>query len=475
MAKSLVIVESPAKARTINKFLGSDFIVKSSVGHVKDLPKSKLGVDIENDFTPEYVTIKGKGKTLAEIRKAAKGAERIYLAPDPDREGEAIAWHIAEEIDGKRDNIYRVLFNEITKGAVLDAIKHPVKLDRDKFEAQQARRVLDRLVGYEISPLLWQKVRRGLSAGRVQSVAVRLVCEREAAIKAFVPEEYWSVTAEFKGKQAEEGFKAKLTKRDGKKITIGNKEEADTVLKELEGACYNVQSVVKKEKRRNPLPPFITSKLQQDAARRLGFTAKRTMVIAQHLYEGVELGGKGAVGLITYMRTDSTRVASQAIEGARGFIGTQYGTEYLPAKPNHYKVKKGAQGAHEAIRPTSVTYPPSEVKDYLDKDHLNLYTLIWQRFIASQMSPAIFDQTTVQIEAKAPEQSRAYTFQATGSVVKFDGFTRVYGEREGERGEDEKRSAILPPLVKGEIVRLIALDPKQHFTQPPPRFTEASL
>jgi DNA topoisomerase-1 len=475
MAKSLVIVESPAKAKTINKFLGKDFVVTSSVGHIKDLPKSKLGVDIENDFTPEYVTIKGKGKTLTEIRKAAKSADKIYLAPDPDREGEAIAWHLANEIRGQNDNIYRVLFNEITKGAILDAIKNPVKLDKDRFEAQQARRILDRLVGYQISPLLWQKVRRGLSAGRVQSVAMRLICEREAAIKAFVPEEYWSLTAELKSEEADKSIQAKLTKRDGKKLQIGNKGESDQILKDLKGAAYNVSSVVKKEKKRNPLPPFITSKLQQDAARKLGFTAKKTMVIAQHLYEGIDLGKKGAVGLITYMRTDSTRVASQAIDGAREFIGTHYGNKYLPAKPNHYKAKKGAQGGHEAIRPTYMDNPPSEVKSYLDKDHLRLYTLIWQRFVASQMNPAIFDQTTIQIEAKAPDQETAYTFQANGSVIKFDGFTRVYGESEDEKGDDEKGSAILPPLVKGELLRLIALDPKQHFTQPPPRFTEASL
>jgi len=477
MAKSLVIVESPAKAKTINKFLGSSFLVKSSVGHVKDLPKSKLGVDVEHDFTPEYVTIKGKGKTLAEIRKAAKGADKIYLAPDPDREGEAIAWHIAEEIGGKKDNVYRVLFNEITKEAVIDAIKHPVKLDKDKFEAQQARRVLDRLVGYELSPLLWEKVRRGLSAGRVQSVTVRLICEREAEIKAFVPEEYWSVTAELNGEDDQERFKAKLAKKDGKKIAIGNKEEADSILKELDGACYTVSNVVKKEKKRNPLPPFITSKLQQDAARRLGFTAKKTMLLAQHLYEGIELGKKGAVGLITYMRTDSTRVAAPAVNGAREFIASHYGKEYLPQKPNAYKAKKGAQGAHEAIRPTYTDLPPSEVKGYLDKDHLNLYTLIWQRFIASQMSPAVLDQTTVQIEAKVDRHPFVYTFQASGSVVKFEGFTKVYGDSSGEKDKDEegKGSVILPPLAKGAALNLIALDPKQHFTQPPPRFTEASL
>ena len=473
MPKSLVIVESPAKAKTINKFLGKKFVVKASVGHVKDLPKSKLGVDVENNFQPSYEIIQGKAKVISELKKAAKGAENIYLAPDPDREGEAIAWHIAEEVDGGRSNIYRVLFNEITEKAVLEAIKKPSKLDKNKFEAQQARRILDRLVGYQISPLLWKKVRYGLSAGRVQSVAVRLICEREREIKAFVPEEYWSLTAELqtqdpRPKTQDATFKAKLIKKEDKKLEIKNKEETDRILNDLKGAEYVVLNVEKKERKRNPLPPFITSKLQQDAARKLGFTAKKTMMLAQQLYEGMELGKEGSVGLITYMRTDSTRIASEAVAGAREFIGKNFGKEYLPAKPNVYPTKKTAQGAHEAIRPTYFKYAPQYVKPYLSKDHFNLYLLIWNRFIACQMAPALLDQTTIQIEAGK------YLFQATGSVIKFPGFMAVYTEAkdEDEKGEEE---AVLPVLSKGEILKLLGLTPAQHFTQPPPRFTEASL
>jgi len=473
MPKSLVIVESPAKAKTINKFLGKKFVVKASIGHVKDLPKSKLGVDVENNFQPSYEIIQGKAKVISELKKAAKGADKIYLAPDPDREGEAIAWHIAEEVDGDRSNIFRVLFNEITEKAVLEAIKNPSKLDKNKFEAQQARRILDRLVGYQISPLLWKKVRYGLSAGRVQSVAVRLICERERAIKAFVPEEYWSVTAELqtqdpRPKTQDATFKSKLIKKEDKKLEIKNKEEADRILNDLKGADYVVSNVEKKERKRNPLPPFITSKLQQDAARKLGFTAKKTMMLAQQLYEGMELGKEGSVGLITYMRTDSTRIASEAVDAVRGFISANFGKEYLPAKPNTYPSKKNAQGAHEAIRPTYFKYTPQYVKSYLGKDHFNLYMLIWNRFVACQMAPAILDQTTIQIEAGK------YLFQATGSVIKFPGFMAVYTEA---KDEDEKteEEAILPVLSKSEILKLLGLTPEQHFTQPPPRFTEASL
>ncbi|MFQ5736065.1 MAG: type I DNA topoisomerase [Thermodesulfobacteriota bacterium] len=466
MAKSLVIVESPAKAKTINKFLGKDFTVLASVGHVKDLPKSKLGVEIEKDFTPHYEIIKGKANTIKELRKAGKAAERIYLAPDPDREGEAIAWHIAEEIDKKKEKTLRVLFSEITEKAVREAIAHPTSLDQHKFEAQQARRVLDRLVGYQVSPILWDKVRRGLSAGRVQSVAVRLICDREREVQAFVPREYWSITAELEAAGGQAPFHAKLAKKDGKKIELSNGDEAGGVLKDLEGAEYRIASVVKKEVKRNPAPPFITSKLQQEASRKLGFTAKKTMMLAQQLYEGVEIGSEGPVGLISYMRTDSIRISSEAIASARTYIEARFGPEYLPAKPVVYKSKKKAQDAHEAIRPTYFQYDPESVRKYLSKDQFRLYLLIWNRFIACQMKPALIDQTRVQIGA------RAYTFAASGSTVKFQGFMAVYVE--GVDVEEEKEG-LLPSLKEGMELKLLSIAPAQHFTQPPPRFTEATL
>ena len=466
MAKSLVIVESPAKAKTINKFLGKDFIVLASVGHVKDLPKSKLGVEIENDFAPTYEVIKGKANTIKELKKAGKAADKIYLAPDPDREGEAIAWHIAQEIDKKQEKTLRVLFNEITEKAVREAIAHPISLDQHKFEAQQARRILDRLVGYQVSPILWDKVRRGLSAGRVQSVAVRLICDREREVLAFVPKEYWSVTAELAEKAGKTPFHAKLAKKDGKKIELENEEQTNAVLKELEGAQYSVSSVQTKEVKRNPAAPFTTSKLQQEASRKLGFTAKKTMMLAQQLYEGVEIGNEGPVGLISYMRTDSTRVSSEAIAAARTYIGAKYGADYLPAKPNVYKTKKKSQDAHEAIRPTYFQHDPDSVKQYLSKDQLRLYALIWNRFIACQMNPALIDQTRVQIEAGS------CSFSASGSTVKFPGFMAVYVE--GQDVEEEKEET-LPSLKEGIILALLSLVPAQHFTQPPPRFTEATL
>ncbi|MBI5683134.1 MAG: type I DNA topoisomerase [Deltaproteobacteria bacterium] len=467
MPKSLVIVESPAKANTINKFLGKDFIVKASIGHIKDLPKNKLGVDVENNFTPYYETIKGKGKIISELKKAAKSIDKIYLAPDPDREGEAIAWHIAEELNGHGKDIYRVLFNEITEKGVLEAITKPGKLDKNKFESQQARRILDRLVGYQVSPILWEKVRRGLSAGRVQSVAVRLIVEREREIRAFVPEEYWSITAELEKTDGQgSGFKAKLVKKDDEKLEIKNGDDANKILKDIEGKDFAVRDIEKKERKRNPMPPFITSKLQQDAARKLGFTARKTMMIAQQLYEGVELGTEGSVGLITYMRTDSTRVSPDAVMGAREYILSRFGKGYLPSKPNSYPSKKGAQDAHEAIRPTYIQYTPDSVKKYLMKDHFLLYQLVWNRFIASQMMPAVFDQTAVLIE------SGRYIFQANGSVLKFSGWTLVYTEA---RDGDEEVESELPILKKGEILKLLGLLSKQHFTQPPPRFTEAAL
>ena len=466
MAKSLVIVESPAKAKTINKFLGKDFTVLASVGHIRDLPKSKLGVEIENDFMPTYEVIKGKASIIKELKKAGKAADKIYLAPDPDREGEAIAWHIAQEIDKKQEKTLRVLFNEITEKAVREAIAHPTSLDQHKFEAQQARRVLDRLVGYQVSPILWDKVRRGLSAGRVQSVAVRLICDREREVLAFVPREYWSVTAELAEKPGQTPFLAKLVKKDGKKIELDTGEQATAILKEIEGAAYTVSSVQTKEVKRNPTAPFTTSKLQQEASRKLGFTAKKTMMLAQQLYEGVEIGSEGPVGLISYMRTDSTRISTEAIAAARSYIGAKYGAGYLPEKPNIYKSKKKSQDAHEAIRPTYFQHDPDSVKKYLSKDQLRLYSLIWNRFIACQMNPALIDQTRVQIEAGA------CSFSASGSTVKFPGFMAVYVE--GKDVEDEKEET-LPSLKEGVTLSLLSLVPAQHFTQPPPRFTEATL
>ncbi|MBI1910638.1 MAG: type I DNA topoisomerase [Deltaproteobacteria bacterium] len=465
MGKSLVIVESPAKAKTINKFLGKDFTVLASVGHIKDLPKNKLGIEIENDFEPHYEIIKGKANTIKELKKAGKSAEKIYLAPDPDREGEAIAWHIAEEIDKKKEKTLRVLFNEITEKAVREAIENPTTLDEHKFEAQQARRVLDRLVGYQVSPILWDKVRRGLSAGRVQSVAVRLICDRERQIQAFVPKEYWSVEAEFETERNER-FIAKLAKKDNKKVELTNEQEAGVVLKDLKGSQFHVAEVETKETKRNPTAPFTTSKLQQESSRKLGFTAKKTMMLAQQLYEGIDIGEDGPVGLISYMRTDSTRISNEAIEAARGYIGSKYGAEYVPAKPNVYKSKKKSQDAHEAIRPTYFQYTPDSIKKHLSRDQYKLYQLIWNRFIACQMTPALIDQTRAQIAANN------YIFSASGSSVKFPGFMAVYIE--GQDVEEEKEEK-LPPLKKNEALKLIELKPEQHFTQPPPRFTEASL
>src|SRR5574341_674448 len=472
MAKNLVIVESPAKARTLAKYLGRDYQVKASVGHVMDLPKSKLGVDIDNDFAPEYHVLHGKKKIIDELKKAAKDKENIYLAPDPDREGEAIAWHIAENLGHKkRQNIHRVLFNEITKRSVQDAIRNPQKLDRNLYEAQQTRRILDRLVGYQISPILWKKVRRGLSAGRVQSVAVRSICEREREIQAFVPEEFWSLTALLAGKLPPQ-FEAKLIKQDEEKLKVKNNEEVRAILANLQGKTYNVTKVEKKERRRNPVPPFTASKLQQEAGRKLGFTAKRTMGVAQGLYEGVEVGKEGTVGLITYMRTDSTRVGKEAPDEARELIANKYGMDYLPEKPPVYASAKTAQEAHEAVRPTSVLREPDAIKQFLEPDQYKLYKLIWNRFVASQMNPAVIDQTSVDIKAGT------YTFRATGSVVKFPGFMAVYMEEKPEDqqpSDEENGEAVLPPLAEGEVLTLVKLDPKQHFTQPPPRYSEALL
>lgn len=488
MPKSLVIVESPSKAKTINKYLGKDFKVVASVGHIMDLPKKGLGVDVDNDFEPTYEVMPGKEKVVREIKEAAKAAETIYVATDPDREGEAIGRHIAEVVTSGRGQgkkqVFRVMFNEITKTAVQEAFNHPGSIDDNLVDAQQARRVLDRLVGYKVSPLLWDKVRRGLSAGRVQTVAVRLVVEREREIQAFVKTEYWSIIANLSA-QLPPAFDARLYKiadktvktsgfDDGVKKTethITDEGMAKKILKELEGADYTVTEVTTKEKKRNPVPPFITSKLQQEASRKLRFSAKKTMQIAQKLYEGKELGKEGAVGLITYMRTDSTRVADSALGEARDFITRQYGAPYLPEKAIFYRSKKDAQDAHEAIRPTAAERTPDSLAQYLDKDELALYRLIWQRFIASQMMPALFDQTTIDISA-----GEKYLFRATGSVLKFDGFLAVYEEGKDEKDEeDEERAAKLPKVEKGERLKLNSLTPNQHFTDPPPRYTEATL
>jgi len=492
LSKGLVIVESPAKAKTIQKYLGKGFTVEASLGHVKDLPKSTLGVDTENDFETEYIVIPGKEKVLARLKKLAASMDAIYLAPDPDREGEAIAAHLAGELDGngssskkgkkkkKEDangppRIQRVTFNEITKRAVQAAFEHPRAIDQNLVDAQQARRVLDRLVGYQVSPLLWDKVRRGLSAGRVQTVALRLIVEREREIKAFEKKEYWTIDAHLAASKPP-AFDARFVGKGEEKIEVTNGEDAEKIRAALEKADWVVRSVEKKERRRNAAPPFTTSKLQQDSSRKLRFSVKRTMMIAQRLYEGVELGEEGLVGLITYMRTDSTRVAPEAIQEVREYIGKEYGAPYLPESPNTYKEKKEAQAAHEAIRPTAAMRHPDQVKQYLKEDEFKVYKLIWQRFVASQIMPAVFDQTTVDIDAKAETGNDVFWFRVTGSVMKFDGFLRVYEEsKEGKDEEDEELKHKLPALEAGQKLKLEELKPEQHFTEPPPRYNEASL
>ena len=481
MAKSLVIVESPTKARTLTKYLGRGYRVVASVGHVKDLPKSKLGVDLENDFQPHYVVIRGKSKFLTEIKTQAKRAENIYLAPDPDREGEAIAWHIAEELNGKGHRVFRVLFNEITESAVKRALQSPGTIDLKKVNAQQARRVLDRIVGYMLSPLLWKKVRRGLSAGRVQSVAVRVICEREAEREAFQSQEYWTLTATLEG-STPPIFEARLQEFRGERLEIRTGDEAQRIIEGLESANFTVSGVEHKEKRRNPSPPFITSRLQQDSARKLRFPPKKTMMLAQRLYEGIEVGKEGQIGLITYMRTDSTRIAPDALSEVREFIGEAFGQQYLPSKPNVYKTQKAAQEAHEAIRPTSVARDPESLSPYLEPELYRLYKLIWNRFVASQMTQGLDMVTRVDIKAND------YVFRATGTVEKFDGYRRVYvegvdqQEASGENGsrEAEEQLRRLPDLREGEALTLVegqdqGLLSKQHFTQPPPRYNEALL
>src|SRR5437879_600367 len=461
--KSLVIVESPAKANTINKYLGDDYVVKASLGHVKDLPKSKLGVDVENEFEPVYELIPGKERIIRDLRAAAKTAGRILLAGDPDREGEAICQHLKEILDGNKAEIFRVLFNEITPKAIRAAIENPGRINQHMVDAQQARRILDRLVGYQVSPLLWDKVRRGISAGRVQTVALRMIVERENEIKAFVPQEYWSIIAKLEGHEPPQ-FEARLAKIKGKTAEVNNQAEADHILAAVKNSEFLVESVVTKEKKRNPVPPFTTSKLQQDAARRLRFTVKKTMMLAQRLYEGIELGEEGRIGLITYMRSDSTRVSDDALDTVRSYISDVYGGPYLPDKAVIYKSKKDAQDAHEAIRPTFVGRTPDDLKPYLSEDEFKLYRLIWTRFIASQMNPEVYDQTTVQISAKD------YLFRASGRVMKFDGFLKIYEESSDEDTKpvepDDERDIMLPPLRQGEKLRLIDMTPRQHFTEP---------
>jgi len=468
MAKRLLIVESPTKAKTLGRYVGKDFTVKASVGHVKDLPKSKMGVDVENGFAVDLEVIRGKKKVLTELRTAAKKAEDVLLAPDPDREGEAIAWHIAEEIRKVNKKVARVTFNEITKRAVQEAIQNPRELDEHLYNAQQARRVLDRLVGYEISPLLWDKVQRGLSAGRVQSVAVRLVVDREKEIEAFVPREYWSIEEMLKPEGSDHPpFKAVLAKIGGKKAEIGSTEQAEKVRDALKAGAHKVVSVDRKERIRRPYAPFTTSKLQQAAASTLRFRAKKTMMIAQQLYEGVEIADEGSVGLITYMRTDSTRTAPVAVDAAREFIKNEYGQEYLPEEPVVYKSKKGAQDAHEAVRPTEVAYSPEKIKSDLSSDQFKLYQLIWKQFVSSQMNPARYDQTTVTIEAD-PE----YGLRATGSKCVFPGWLKVSA---ADKDDDQDPEVIFPPLKEGDRLEVVDVQANQHFTQPPPRFTEGTL
>ncbi|HVU51816.1 MAG TPA: type I DNA topoisomerase [Polyangia bacterium] len=478
--EALVIVESPAKAKTIKKYLGPGYVVKASVGHVKDLPKKKMGIDIEHGFQPEYVVIESKQKVLAEIKEAAANVKQVYLAPDPDREGEAIAWHIAEEVRPSNPNIQRVLFNEITKKAINEAILRPTTLDVKKFESQQARRVLDRIVGYQISPVLWTKVRRGLSAGRVQSVAVKLICEREAEITAFQPQEYWTVEAQVEG-GAPPPFSAKVSKVDGKKAELSHEGQAREVVEVIKASPLVVAAVERKERRKNPPPPFITSKLQQEASSKLRFSPKRTMGLAQRLYEGVEVGEDGLVGLITYMRTDSTRLSDDAVTEVRAYIGERFGADRLPAEPVVYKTKKGAQDAHEAIRPTSTKYDPETVRKLWEagqgggrderetEDLLRLYTLIWNRTIACQMVPAIFDQTSIEIGAGRVE------LRATGQVMKWAGFLEVYAETVEDAANEDATTGALPEVREGETLKLLETRPEQHFTQPPPRFSEATL
>lgn len=466
MSEFLVIVESPAKAKTIEKYLGKKYKVKASMGHIRDLPKSQTGIDIENHFEPKYITIRGKGPVLKDLKTAAKKAKKIYLAADPDREGEAIAWHLANSLNVDVNSDCRVVFNEITKDAIKESFKHPRPINMDLVDAQQARRILDRLVGYNISPLLWKKVKKGLSAGRVQSVAVRLIIDREKEIKAFIPEEYWTINGEFL--KGIESFEASFYGVDNKKVELSSEDEVNAVLKQLKGNRFIVEAVTKKERRRNPAAPFTTSSLQQEAARKLNFRARKTMMLAQQLYEGIDLGKEGTVGLITYMRTDSTRISDIARNEAAGYIESTYGSSYLQQEERKEKKKSNAQDAHEAVRPTSTLREPNTLKEFLSRDQLRLYKLIWERFVASQMSAAVMDTMSVDLK------NGSVMFRANGSKIKFPGFMKVYVEGTDDNAE-EKKDRLLPDLHEGDEIIKKDIDPKQHFTQPPPRYTEARL
>ncbi|MGN8832061.1 type I DNA topoisomerase [Selenomonas montiformis] len=464
--KTLVIVESPAKAKTIEKYLGRKYMVRASMGHLRDLPKSQFGIDVDHDFAPKYINIRGKGALIKALKKDAKNADKIYLASDPDREGEAIAWHLAFILGLDPAEDCRIVFNEITKPAIQEAVKHPRSINLDQVDAQQARRMLDRIVGYKLSPLLWRKVRKGLSAGRVQSVTVKLICDREKEIQAFESVEYWTVGLKLR-KAKSAMFDAELTQADGKKLDLHNEQETAALTQDLKQQEMVVRGVKKSERKRRPSAPFTTSSLQQDAARKLGFTSRKTMMLAQQLYEGIELGHHGAAGLITYMRTDSTRISDLAQDDARAFIRDQFGEPYLPAKPNVYAAGKKAQDAHEAIRPTNIGLTPEQLAKYLNKDQLKLYTLIWQRFAASQMTPAVYDTMSIAIQA-----GERYLVRAAGSKLKFAGFTAVYA---GADTSKKEKDVLLPDLAEGDVLTLARILPQQHFTEPPPRYNDASL
>ncbi|MGM0840753.1 MAG: type I DNA topoisomerase [Bacillota bacterium] len=465
MADYLVIVESPAKAKTIERYLGKKYKVRASMGHVRDLPKSQMGVDVENEFEPKYITIRGKGPVLKELKTAAKKVKKIFLAADPDREGEAIAWHLAHSLAMDTTSECRVVFNEITKDAIKESFKHPRAINMDLVDAQQARRILDRLVGYNISPLLWKKVKKGLSAGRVQSVALRLIIDRENEIKSFTPEEYWSIEAEFT--KGNDTFQASFYGMDGKKVELKTEEDVKEVLGKVKGKSFEINKVTKKERKRNPAPPFTTSSLQQEAARKLNFRAKKTMMLAQQLYEGIEMGKEGTVGFITYMRTDSTRISEVAQKEANEYIVNKYGNDFVKQAERKEKKQQKSQDAHEAVRPTSTLRDPASVKEYLSRDQYRLYKLIWERFVASEMSPAIMDTMSVDIV------NGSVMFRATGSKVKFPGFMKVYVE--GSDDQKEEKDNLLPALEENDKVKRESIDPNQHFTQPPPRYTEARL
>ncbi|MDP4092158.1 MAG: type I DNA topoisomerase [Bacillota bacterium] len=467
MAENLVIVESPAKAKTIGRFLGKGYKIEASMGHIRDLPKSQMGVDIEHNFEPKYITIRGKGDLISKIKKEAKNANKVYLATDPDREGEAISWHLANLLDIDESDKCRITFNEITKNAIKSAIKSPREIDMNLVDAQQARRVLDRIVGYKISPLLWRKVRKGLSAGRVQSVSTRLICDREEEIEKFVAEEYWSIIAKLTEPKAKAQFEARFHGTVNEKIELKNGQQVDKILEDIKNVEFIVNKIKASEKRKTPAPPFITSTLQQEAARKLGFTTKKTMMVAQQLYEGIDVKGVGALGLVTYIRSDSTRIASEAQQEARTFIREKYGEKYIPEEIRIFKNKSASQDAHEAIRPTHINMEPDSIRDSLNNDQYKLYKLIWERFTASQMASAVYDTVSVDIGAGS------YLFKANGSKMKFPGFTAVYTEGKDEETEDGEVS--IPVLEENEKLGLKKLDPKQHFTQPPPRYTEATL